>query len=210
MGALRRRVLKGVVFDMDGTLTEAILDFSEIRRRIGIPPGADILTEVHGWDCEDRKAEAFRTIDEVEEDARQRMTLMPGCEELCQFLERQGVPRGLITRNTSRGVDALHARSPHIFSPALSREFRPYKPDPAALLHICSVWGAHPSEVVMVGDSPKDDIVSGNRAGSATILLDTEDIWSEGELQGELAPTFKVKSLPEVALVLEKHFEFRV
>lgn len=44
------------------------------------------------------------------------------------------------------------------FSPAVSREFRPYKPDPAPLLHICSVWDVQPEEVVMIGDSLKDDV----------------------------------------------------
>ena len=44
------------------------------------------------------------------------------------------------------------------FSPALSREFRPYKPDPAPLLHICSAWEVQPNEVIMVGDSLKDDV----------------------------------------------------
>ena len=45
-----------------------------------------------------------------------------------------------------------------MFSPALSREFRPYKPDPAPLLHICSTWDVQPNEVMMVGDSLKDDV----------------------------------------------------
>lgn len=46
------------------------------------------------------------------------------------------------------------------FSPALSREFRPYKPDPGPLLHICSTWEVQPNEVMMVGDSLKDDVSS--------------------------------------------------
>lgn len=45
-----------------------------------------------------------------------------------------------------------------VFSPALSREFRPCKPDPAPLLHICSSWSIQPHEVMMVGDSLKDDV----------------------------------------------------
>jgi len=44
------------------------------------------------------------------------------------------------------------------FSPALSREFRPYKPDPGPLLHICSLWEVQPNEVIMIGDSLKDDV----------------------------------------------------
>ncbi|KAL0366813.1 UNVERIFIED_CONTAM: Haloacid dehalogenase-like hydrolase domain-containing protein [Sesamum radiatum] len=50
-----------------------------------------------------------------------------------------------------------------MFSPALSREFRPYKPDPAPLLHICSNWGVQPGEVMMIGDSLKDDVACGKR-----------------------------------------------
>lgn len=46
------------------------------------------------------------------------------------------------------------------FSPALSREFRPYKPHPAPLLHICSNWEVLPNEVMMIGDSLKDDVSS--------------------------------------------------
>jgi len=44
------------------------------------------------------------------------------------------------------------------FSPALSREFLPYKPDPAPLLYICSLWEVQPNEVIMIGDSLKDDV----------------------------------------------------
>lgn len=45
-----------------------------------------------------------------------------------------------------------------VFTPAISREFRPYKPDPAPLLHICSTWDVQPNEVIMIGDSLKDDV----------------------------------------------------
>ena len=44
------------------------------------------------------------------------------------------------------------------FRPALSREFQPYKPHAAPLLHICDTWGANPKEVLIIGDSHKDDV----------------------------------------------------
>lgn len=44
------------------------------------------------------------------------------------------------------------------FLPALSREFRPYKPDPAPLHFICKAWDVQPNEVIMIGDSLKDDV----------------------------------------------------
>ena len=69
--------------------------------------------------------------------------------------------RGLITRNVLRSVDHFHANHFPLpaFLPAISRECgHPYKPSPAALLHICSSWGIHPTECIMIGDSAKDDV----------------------------------------------------
>ena len=36
--------LRGVVFDLDGTLTVQNLDFAELYRRAGVPLGEDILS----------------------------------------------------------------------------------------------------------------------------------------------------------------------
>ncbi|KAH7685698.1 HAD hydrolase subfamily IA protein [Dioscorea alata] len=91
---------------------------------------------------------------------------MPGALELCGFLDSKKIRRGLITRNVDAAVDLFHQRFGIMFAPALSREFRPYKPDPAPLLHICSTWDVSPNEVMMIGDSLRDDVVCGRRAGA--------------------------------------------
>ncbi|KAF7060146.1 hypothetical protein CFC21_066960 [Triticum aestivum] len=116
--------------------------------------------------------------------------------------------RGLITRNVKAAVDLFHQRFGMTFVPALSREFRPYKPDPAPLLHICSTWDIPPTEVIMVGDSLKDDIVCGKRAGAFTCLLDETGRYGPHEsLPEDVKPDFMVSSLPEVLSVLEEHFD---
>ncbi|CAI0436625.1 unnamed protein product [Linum tenue] len=93
------------------------------------------------------------------------------------------------------------------FSPALSREFRPCKPDPAPLLHICSEWGVQPDEVIMIGDSLQDDVVCGKRAGAFTCLLDEEGMYSAADIaEVNLEPDFKVASLTEVQSILESKF----
>lgn len=63
----------------------------------------------------------------------------------------------------------------HIFSPIITREFRPPKPDPAGILHIASNWGLEDGgkSLIMVGDSI-DDMTAGFRAGAATVLLVNE------------------------------------
>ncbi|KAK4766696.1 hypothetical protein SAY87_008338 [Trapa incisa] len=60
-------------------------------------------------------------------------------------------------------------------------EFRPYKPDPAPLLHICSSWNIQPNEVKMVGDSLKDDIACGKRAGAFTSFLDQSGRYEDSQ-----------------------------
>lgn len=52
-------------------------------------------------------------------------------------------------------VLTLFGRVAHLF---LVLTFFPWQPDPAALLHIAQHWGIEPSELVMVGDSAKDDV----------------------------------------------------
>ena len=183
-----------------------------MRRRVGITEG-DILDVLNGWDP-DRRAAAFATIAEMEEQALKDMRVMPGAQELCAALDAAGVPRALVTRNVSSSVDFFHRTAFNLppFFPALSREWTPYKPAPDALHHIADHWGVPASELVMIGDSAKDDIVCGNRAGAATILLDTEGQYEgleDAALGGERRPKFFARSLEEVAAVLLEQVELQ-
>ena len=203
MSTSNLRKIAAVVFDMDGTLTVPCIDFAEMRRRVGVTDGQDILTVIDGWPA-DQRAAAYKAIADVEQEALQNMKVMPGAEELCSLLDVAGVPRALVTRNVSSSVDFFHATHFNLppFFPALSREWTPYKPDPAALLHIADHYGAEATELVMIGDSAKDDVVCANRAGAVSILLNMDNMYAESDLVGELKPTFVVESLHEVAEVL--------
>ena len=59
--------LKGVIFDMDGTLTLPILDFLAMKTRIGIPPEADILPTVLRMPQKERER-ALKIIEEYEDE----------------------------------------------------------------------------------------------------------------------------------------------
>ncbi|KAL8100064.1 hypothetical protein AgCh_032360 [Apium graveolens] len=134
--------------------------------------------------------------------------LDPGASELCGFLDSRKIRRGLITRNVKSAVDLFHQRFGILFSPALSREFRPYKPDPGPLLHICSAWEMEPSEVIMIGDSLKDDVACGKRAGAFTCLLDETGRYAAPEYATvEHKPDYTVSSLAEVISLLETKFD---
>lgn len=137
------------------------------------------------------------------------MQVMPGAADVAQHLDRLSIPRGLITRNVLTSVDHFHktAFPEPPFHPALARCFTPYKPAPDALLHICKTWGIDPKHAVMVGDSAKDDIVCGNRAGATTILIDVERTYEGKTLPAEHTPTFHVFSMDELLRVLQHECE---
>ncbi|KAL6999974.1 DExH-box ATP-dependent RNA helicase DExH15 chloroplastic [Sarracenia purpurea var. burkii] len=79
-----------------------------------------------------------------------------------QYNDAEGVQHLVSTVYLGKvvSVDGSKLRNMITFAPALSREFRPYKPDPAPLLHFCSIWEVLPNEVMMIGDSLKDDAIS--------------------------------------------------
>ncbi|KAG9447733.1 hypothetical protein H6P81_013861 [Aristolochia fimbriata] len=210
--------LKGVVFDMDGTLTVPVIDFTAMYKevlgeeeyksvRAKNPTGIDILHHIETWSAP-KQQKAYEIITEFERQGMERLQIMPGAAELCGFLDSRNIRRGLITRNVKAAVDLFHQRFGLEFTPALSREFRPYKPDPTPLMHICSTWAVQPNEVIMIGDSLKDDVACGKRAGAFTCLLDETGRYCPSDfLAADLQPDFKVSSLVEVNELLEENFE---
>ncbi len=68
-GIFSIREIKGVIFDLDGTLTVPVLDFAKMRSLLGIPRPHDILEVINQYD-EEKRAESLRLIDTVEEEGR--------------------------------------------------------------------------------------------------------------------------------------------
>ena len=92
------------------------------------------------------------------------------------------------------------------FSPIVTRDFRPPKPDPAGILHIAKSWGLDPKSVIMVGDSI-DDMTAGCRAGAATILLVNE---VNAHLATHEHTDLCISTLDELIGVLEEGFVGRI
>eukprot|EP00798_Chlamydomonas_sp_ICE-L_P014334 gene14334-20324_t len=193
----------------------SVIDFAEMRSRVGVPPGRDILDFITRDLTAEQAEKAHAVLADVEEKALRDMMVMPGAVELCKHLDGSGLPRGLITRNVARSVDHFHRHhtSKHgivDFEPAINRNSQfAYKPSPEALLNICESWGVPASEAIMCGDSVKDDIVCGNRAGSVTILLDQEgrEGYKMEQFEGEMKPTHIVTSLHQIIQLLQDHYQ---
>ena len=212
--AASRPVLRGVIFDMDGTLTKPNLDFKLMYERCGVPMSDDLLDAIAKMPAKEAAA-AGMVIDEMEAEGRRTLELHAGAAECARWLQQHEIPMALVTRNTQETVAHLHSALWHsaglkAFDPAISRDddALPAKPNPAALHAIAKAWGvADASELLMVGDSPANDIGFGKAAGVATALVDSGRRYTEGGADG--GADFCVENLALLPQLLWNSFEVR-
>jgi len=199
---------KGVIFDMDGTLTDTNIDFVDMRKRTGIKQG-DLFTVMESWDEDTEITRAMDVILEIEADAQTRLTLQEGLVDLLMALRDLQVPVALVTRNTTSAVNAFFSLLGEewrpLFSQILTREYRYIKPDKRLLLDVAKVWGLPPNSLLMVGDSI-EDVECGNAAGTATCHIQgggNEVGAAAAALPVGAIPTFSVASLTDLRRRLE-------
>ncbi len=160
--------IRGVIFDLDGTLVDSQLDFEAMRCEMELPVGSPVLETVLKLTGE-RAAECWRILEQHELRGFQNAMLMPGVINLIEQLSRRGIRLAVVTRNGGRMARATLDRLGIPIDLLLSRDDAPPKPDSAALLQICRSWNFDPASVAMVGDY-RFDLEAGRRAGCRTVL----------------------------------------
>mmetsp|Transcript_45411 Transcript_45411/g.106203 ORF Transcript_45411/g.106203 Transcript_45411/m.106203 type:complete len:406 (-) Transcript_45411:201-1418(-) len=206
-------VLRGVVFDMDGTLTTPALDFGRMYERCGVAMSEDLLQVIAAMPT-DQAGAAKAVVEEMEAEGRRTLQLCSGAVELAMWLSERGVRTALVTRNSATTVrhlqDALWvpASLPPL-DPAYSRdaEHAP-KPDPASMHAISQLWDIPVRDILMVGDSPQNDVLYGKAAGSRTALVDSGRKFVEGG--SDCGADIVVSSLAELPALLERSFRTRL
>ena len=153
---------RAILFDMDGTLIEENLFLDNLRGRLGIPAGNDVLAWLITLDPAARE-QAEAILHDVEHRGAREAILLPGCSELLHWLDARGIARALITRNTRQSVRTVFDRCGLHFDVAITREDGEFKPDPAPLRDACDRLGISTADAWMVGDW-KYDIEAANRA----------------------------------------------
>jgi HAD superfamily hydrolase (TIGR01509 family) len=184
---------RGVIFDLDGTLTEPLLDFEAIRRELGLPAGVPILEALVPFDAAARqRAEVILRRHEME--AIAAATLADGCVELLEILRARAIPTAILTRNVRAAVDDFVARFGFQFSAIHTREDGPPKPSPHGALALYRAMGLHPVDVWGVGDY-KYDVIAARDAGCRTVLVCAEP---PRDLAEWGSPDLVVRSLREL------------
>jgi HAD superfamily hydrolase (TIGR01509 family) len=191
-----------VIFDMDGTLTEDLLDFPRIRAEIGVVGSGGILEHIsHLGKMEQEVAQGI--LDGHELAAARACVLKEGAAEVLGVLRKGGVKMALLTRNspvcmrTVMGRHGLMEMWDHIST----REDQPHKPHGESILRITKKLGASVRKTLMVGDYLYDVEAARNAGCDCALLLDEEE-WGERPAYAALA-TYCIGALKELLAILE-------
>jgi len=169
---------KGVIFDMDGTITAPFFDFVKIKDEAGI--GDVDMLDYLATASEAEYERVHAIMLKFEDMGVAEAALNHGARELLDELTRRGMPTALLTRNTRRSVDGVCKKLNLKFDITVTREDGPHKPAPEPIWEIARRWGAKPGEVLMVGDY-KWDVLCAKNAGAPCALLingDSEPDWA--------------------------------
>jgi HAD superfamily hydrolase (TIGR01549 family) len=220
-------MLKCLIFDLDGTLTELKLPLESMRQDCknyyiskGLPP--ELLEPADGISSSTAKAREFffsqgigvdewdimqEELDMLmakhEDDSAKDVTLMPGALETIDTLRSLGFITAILTNNGRQAMEIILDRFPldEHFSLIHTRHESPLpKPYPDGLLHILSRLGMDSSEAVYVGDA-LIDAVAAERAGIEFWGLATGEIKTE-ELRAAGA-SHVFSELPEIIKAVE-------
>jgi len=189
IGVTVSKCIKGIIFDMDGTLTIPSIDFIELRRILDMKPDQDLLKVLETYG-EEKKKYTIQIIEKFEKEASDNIELQPNVNSVLCTFNKLDIKMGIVTRNSKTNAAKVLSLIDIDFDPVLSREFIPYKPDPAPVNFILDNWNIKPENVMIVGDY-RDDIQCGINAGISTCFFMNSDKTSYAELSDYSVSSFE-------------------
>ena len=162
--------IKGVIFDLDGTLVESSLNFTKIRDEIGCPHDEDVLTFVDNLGCDVAKQNAHNTILQHELDDAKHAKWLPIGKQMVEKVTAHQLPMAIVTRNCREATAIKLANNAIPIDIVLTREDAPAKPDPTALLMVARQWQLNAEDCLYVGDFIYDQLAAEN-AGMKWLMV---------------------------------------
>ena len=173
------------VFDMDGTLTIAVHDFTDIRKELGFAEGQPIVKTLNA--LPDEQAQPLRQrLQEIEEGLARQVKPAPGVQNLLAALKLRGCRMGILTLNSKENAWLT------LQTLGLAEFFEPEavlgrwclenpKPHPDGIHQLLDFWNADSDDAVMVGDFLWD-LKTGRAAGLPTVHVDLSGAFPWPEL----------------------------
>jgi hydrogenase expression/formation protein HypE len=170
-------IIKGVLFDFDGTLTlPGALDFPAIKREMGCPADQAILEYLETLPSAER-AVPLKILEEKEMAAAETSSPNNGAEKCISVLKKRGLILGILTRNSLSSVKRALRQFSDVtvkdFAAIITRDLSLPKPNPDGVYKAARQMGLLPSQLLMVGDF-RFDVIAGKAAGARTVLVADE------------------------------------
>ena len=215
------RKIKGVIFDLDGTLIDTLEGYIEAFNRgikgFGLEPISkeklatflnkalgleSILMELFPTTFQEKEtrsqclAEIVKAYLELE---KTTVSLKPGVREVLSQLREIGLKVGIVTGRTTSGetkwLEVRRLGIDQFIDSIVTGAEAPRKPAPGGIIKCAQQLGLSPAECVAVGDS-QADIITGKAAGAITIAI-TSGVATK-EALAEERPDYIISSLAQL------------
>jgi HAD superfamily hydrolase (TIGR01509 family) len=160
--------MRGVIFDLDGTIVENAYDWGRIKEELGSGE-SPILEYIEGLD-EPERSRKMAILEKHEVEQTRGSILREGMGELLDFLSEKRILKALVTNNSMENVRILIDRFNLKFDVEMSRESGLRKPSGAPFVEAMKTMNLRPEDVRAVGDSPYD-VRAARDAGIAGIYI---------------------------------------
>ena len=190
--------IKAVIFDLDGTITEPLLDFNAIRKHMGLSPDSGPVWEAMEKLSPQQRQAAEKILDLHERNAVEQSKLNSGARQVLQALTENDIKIGILTRNTKSNELAVAEKHGLFFDAVVGREDGPLKPDAFGVLKICESFGIGPQQALVVGDY-LFDLLCAKSAGAVAVLLANQ---TKANQFARFAD-FTIESLDQVLEIIE-------
>ncbi|HYA40087.1 MAG TPA: HAD family hydrolase [Syntrophobacteraceae bacterium] len=213
------RRIDGIVFDVDGTLTDSIEAYYEIFRetcsRFGIQvarkdvlepmvQGSNIWDRIIPHDLPDREEklkQCNQAVGQVFLDVMRRTQPFPGLEEVLLHLRQNGLRLGIFTASWRPALLPMKESGliNHFAAVVTREDGYAVKPAPDGISACLRLMKVEPAHALSVGDSPLD-IRAGKEAGTLTVGV-LSGIATREQLEAE-APASIIEGVGQLTAVL--------
>ncbi len=167
-------LVKAVIFDLDGTITQPSLDFAQIRQEMGLQCNPEPILEAMQGMTQAQMDRSLAILHRHEKRAVECSQLNPGVREVLAILPKQGVRIGVLTRNLHENALAVGRKHGLGFDGVVGRDDGPAKPDAFGIHSLCRKFGVLPEQTLMVGDY-LHDMLCARSAGAVGVLLTSHE-----------------------------------
>jgi HAD superfamily hydrolase (TIGR01509 family) len=215
-------LIKAIVVDMDGTITNFNLDFLSTRRRVlkeldkmklRTPDMTDQLSLYFILDklknqtdpstFRELRRRIYGMLEEMELEAATEVTLYPGAVDTLRKFRGRSIKIGLVTNNGRRGTELTLSRHRlnSLFNTVVTRDdCDNMKPAAEPVEKVLAALKVAPNEAVLIGDGVMD-IRSARAAGVRSVAVATGPFKSGLLLKAE--PDYVVGSINDLPTLIE-------